>query len=198
MSTYKSNSHRSKEEVENKKVEKVVKGSVKTKKKSSSTRFKDVFIAEEASSVKDYILMDVLLPTIKKAISDIVSNGVDMLLYGETGRSSSRRSGSKVSYSKYYDERDRGRERDYRRIKSAYDYEDIFLETRAEAEEVLNRMDDLIDNYGIVSVADLYDLVGISSNYTDNKYGWTNLRNARVERARDGYYLNLPKALPID
>lgn len=198
MSTYKSNSHRSKEEAENKKVEKVVKGAVKTKKKSSSTRFKDVFIAEEASSVKDYILMDVLLPTIKKAISDIVSNGVDMLLYGETGRSSSRRSGSKVSYSKYYDERDRGRERDYRRIKSAYDYEDIFLETRAEAEEVLNRMDDLIDNYGIVSVADLYDLVGISSNYTDNKYGWTNLRNARVERARDGYYLNLPKALPID
>ena len=198
MSTYKSNSHRSKEEVENKKVEKVVKGAVKTKKKSGSTRFKDVFIAEEASSVKDYILMDVLLPTIKKAISDIVSNGVDMLLYGETGRSSSRRSGSKVSYSKYYDERDRGRERDYRRIKSAYDYEDIFLETRAEAEEVLNRMDDLIDNYGIVSVADLYDLVGISSNYTDNKYGWTNLRNARVERARDGYYLNLPKALPID
>ena len=62
MSTYKSNSHRSKEEVENKKVEKVVKGAVKTKKKSGSTRFKDVFIAEEASSVKDYILMDVLLP----------------------------------------------------------------------------------------------------------------------------------------
>lgn len=199
MSEYKSNSHRSKEEqVENKKVEKVVKGSVKTKRRSSGAKFKDVFMAEEASSVKDYILMDVLLPAVKKAISDVVTNGIDMILYGETGRSSSGRKSSKVSYTKYYDDRERGYERDYRRVRRGYEFEDIFLETRGEAEEVLNRMEDLIDNYGIVSVADLYDLVGITGNYTDNKYGWTNLRNARIERARDGYYLNLPKALPID
>ena len=72
------------------------------------------------------------------------------------------------------------------------------FDTRKEAEEVLDRMDDLIDTYGVVSVADLYDLVGISGNYTDNKYGWTNLRNADVQRVRDGYLLKLPKALPFD
>ena len=72
------------------------------------------------------------------------------------------------------------------------------LETRGEAEDVLSRMDELIDTYGVVSVADLYDLVGISCNYTDNKYGWTNLRNAEPVRVRDGYMLKLPKALPID
>ena len=61
-------------------------------------------------------------------------------------------------------------------------------------------MEDLLDQYKLVSVADLYDLVGISGDYTDNKYGWTNLRNARVERLRyeDGYILKLPKALPLD
>ena len=59
-------------------------------------------------------------------------------------------------------------------------------------------MDELIETYGIVSVADLYDLVGKSCNYTDNKYGWTNIRNAEPVRVRDGYLLKMPKAGPID
>ena len=71
------------------------------------------------------------------------------------------------------------------------------LETRGEAEEVLARMDELIDMYGQVSVADLYDLVGKTCEYTDNKYGWTNIRNAEPVRVRDGYLLKMPKALPI-
>ena len=122
-----------------------------------------------------------------------------MILYGEArGKDRRRDSGSRVSYTKYY-ERDRDREYDRNRSRrSVYDYDDIILDTRREAEDVLNRMDDLIDAYGMVSVADLYDLVGVSGNYTDNKYGWTNLRNAEVRRTRDGYLIKLPKALPFD
>ena len=59
-------------------------------------------------------------------------------------------------------------------------------------------MEEEIDQYGIISVSDLCELVGISGNYTDNKYGWTSLRTADVVRTRDGYILKLPKALPID
>jgi hypothetical protein len=200
MSEFKSNSHRSKEgqtsEVKEKKVEQVAKA--KTKKKSDVKKFADVFVAEDVTSVKDYILMEVLLPAAKKAISDIVTNGIDMLLYGEP-RSKSKGRESKTSYTKYYSDRDRDYERPGRsRGRYGYDYDDIILDTRREAEEVLDRMDDLIDNYGMVSVADLYDLVGISGNYTDNKYGWTNLRNADIQRVRDGYLLKLPKALPFD
>ena len=58
-------------------------------------------------------------------------------------------------------------------------------------------MDELIDTYGIVSVADLFDLVGITGNYTDNKYGWKNISNAKAIRVWDGYILSLPKAIPI-
>ena len=197
MAEYKGNSHRSKEqnEVVEKKVEQIAKG--KTKKKSEVKKFADTFIAEDITSVKDYIINDVLIPAAKKAITDIISNGIEMLLYGET-RSKSKDRSTKVSYTKYYD-RDRDYDRPSRsRGRYGYDYDDIILDTRREAEEVLDRMDDLIDNYGMVSVADLYDLVGISGNYTDNKYGWTNLRNADVQRVRDGYLLKLPKALPFD
>ena len=73
-----------------------------------------------------------------------------------------------------------------------------FFDTRGEAEEVLSRLDELIEMYGLVRVADLYDLVGITGDYTDNKYGWKNIRNARVERTRDGYAIKLPRALLID
>ena len=59
-------------------------------------------------------------------------------------------------------------------------------------------MCELLDIYKTVTVADLKDLVGVTPIYTDNKYGWTNLRNADVQRVRDGYLLKLPKALPFD
>ena len=83
-------------------------------------------------------------------------------------------------------------------MRSGYSFDDIVLESRGEAEEVLSRMDELLEMYEIVSVADLYDLVGITHDYTDNNYGWTNIRTAEVVRVRNGgYMLKLPKVLPI-
>lgn len=191
---YQSNSYRSKDTNENndekKKIEKVVVGQVKTKKKSGISKFFSGFIADETQDIKTYLFKDVVVPTIKKSISDVV----DMILYGG---GSKRRSttASRVSYRSYYDDpRDT---RSESRITPAYNYDDIILDSRGDAEEVLNQLNDLIDVYKIASVADLYDLVGITGNYTDNKYGWTNLSNADVVRTRDGYKLKLPRALPI-
>ena len=59
-------------------------------------------------------------------------------------------------------------------------------------------MDAIIDEYDVVSVADLYDLVGITGRYTDQDYGWTNIHNARAVRCRDGgLTLELPKVKPL-
>lgn len=198
---FKSNSHKSKEVDEKKKVEKVVKGKVKTKKKNGITKFADVFVSEDVSSVKSYIIGEVLIPAMKKALSDIVTNGIDMILYGESGVTKRKSPGSRVSYTNYYDRRDRDRDRygyDDRRVRAGYDFNDVILDSRGEAEDVLSRMDELIDNYGIVSVADFYDLCGITGSYTDNKYGWTDIRSAQVVRVRDGYKIKLPRALPLN
>lgn len=204
---YAPNSHKSKEEKaltevpERKKLEKVVTGKVKTKKRNEISKLGEIFIAEDARNVKSYILMEVLVPAVKKAISDIVTNGIDMLLFGEGGRTRKTSSASTVSYRNYYDQKDVTR-RDYSsarvRTRTGYSYDDIILETRGEAEEVLARMDELIETYGIVSVADMYDLVGKTCNYTDNKYGWTNILNAEPIHVRDGYMLKMPKAGPIN
>ena len=197
---YKPNSHKFREgqteALTDKKIQKVVHGKVKTKPKSCMSKITDIFISEDAANVKSYIVMDVLVPAVKKAISDIVRDGIDMILYGESRGRRNSTSSSYVSYRDYSRSDDRDRFRDSR-TRSGYNHDDIILESRGEAEEVLTRMDELIDTYGVVSVADLYDLIGKSCEYTDNKYGWTNIRNAEPIRVRDGYMLKLPKALPI-
>lgn len=197
MEDYKSNSHKSKEELKKKEVGKIVTGEVKTKKKTEVRKFADTFISEDISNVKSYILMDVLIPALKKAISDVVTNGIDMILYGETGKTKKSTTASKISYRSYY-ERDNDKDDYISSRRRGYDYDDVILESRGEAEDVLMRMDELIDVYGIVSVGDYYDLVGIQGDYTSEKYGWTNIRNAQVVRVREGYMIKLPRALPIN
>ena len=196
LENYPSNSHKARsinEEQkveEKKKVEKVVVGTVKTKKKHGLGKLFRNVVSDDAKDIKSYLVSDIVIPTIKKTISDTV----DMVLYGGKHKSSSI--SSRVSYRSFYDE---PRNRDTRdaRPSVAYSYDDIILESRGEAEEVLSSLNDMIDTYQIASVADLYDLVGLTGNYTDNKYGWTNLASAEVIRVRDGYMLKLPRAVPI-
>lgn len=198
---YKPNSHRSKEQahepMEDKKIEKVVTGTVKQRKKTGLSRAASTFMPGDVDSVKSYILMDVLVPSIKRAISDIVCNGINMLLGEPTRGKGGNSIGAKVSYRQYY--RDPDEQRDYARprAQAQYSYDDIIFDNRGDAEEVLYRMEELLERFEVVSVADLFDMAGISCNYTDNKYGWTDLRSAHVERVRDGYIINLPRATSL-
>lgn len=201
LEQYKPNSNKYKEEKalaekREKKVEKVVTGKVITKKEGFFSKMFRGFISEDAKDVKSYVFGDVLIPAIKKAISDIVTDGIDIILYGESRGKRGRSTAERISYRSYYDRND-----SYRRPVASYNdysYDSIILSSRGEAEEVLARMDELMDTYGLVSVADLKDLVGINGNYTDNKYGWTSIKSAEVVRVRDGYTIKMPRAVPID
>ena len=84
-----------------------------------------------------------------------------------------------------------------RSARSRHDFDDIILETRGEAEDVLSHLVDLIEDYGVASVGDYYDLLGIESAFTDNKYGWTNVADGYIDRTRDGYCIRLPRPREI-
>lgn len=177
-----------------KRAEKVVHGKVKTK-KNEVRKWTDMFISEDVANVKDYIIMDVIVPSIKKAVYDLVVGTLDMSLWGGRGGSNKRPTADKISY-RDYTSASRRDERNYssNRSLASYQYDEIVLDTRGEAEAVLTRMDEMIDQYDEVRVADLYDLVGITGEYTDNKYGWTNIHDAQVIRVRDGYKIKMPRA----
>lgn len=196
------NSHKARDEKkasaqEEKRVDKVVHGKVKTQ-KNNKRKLADLFISEDAGNVKNYIFLDVIIPAVKKAIYDLVVGALDMSLYGGRGGSGKRSTADRVSY-RDYNSVSRRDTRSYEsaRTTSGYSYDDIVLETRGEAEAVLSRMDEIMEEYEIVRVADLYDLVGITGEHTDNKYGWTNIRNAKIVRVRDGWKIEMPRALPI-
>lgn len=180
-----------------KRAEKVIKGEAKVK-KNEMRKLTDVFISEDVGNVKNYILMDVIVPAVKKAIYDLVVGTLDMSLYGGRGGGAKRSTADKVSY-RDYNGVSRRDERTYNtnRTASGYSYDDIVVDTRGEAETVLMRMDEIMEEYESVRVADLYDLVGITGQYTDNNYGWTNIRNAEVVRVRDGYKIKMPRAIPL-
>lgn len=206
MEEYKPNSHAYKEQqkeelnpISKKKFEKVVTGSVRTKKKSEAHKLMDIFLPEDITSVKSYILYDILVPAVKRFLSD----SVDAILYPGGDGPRRKTTASKISYAGYY----RG-ERDRRvdppsRVRNGFDYDDIVFDSRGDAEAVLTAMQDAIERFGMVSVGDLYDLAEVSTtNYATNKYGWKDVRDicgAEVVRLRDGgYVLKLPRAIPLN
>lgn len=199
---YPSNSHKSREEKdEPKKIEKVIKGPVKMKKKSFGRKILETFIGDDIHSVSSYILYDVLIPAAKDTVANMVKGGIEMLLFGESkgSRTTRDRGRSYVSYDRYSSAPRRDERRDISpRNRARHNFDEIILDTRGEAEEVLSHLVDLIIDYGQASVSDLYDLLGMTGNFTDNKYGWTDLRSASVSRVRDGYVMNLPRAVLLD
>jgi len=202
MNDYKPNSNRFKEEkkaMEKKKFDKVVTGKATTRKKTGLNKFAEAFLSEDIHSVISYLGSDVLIPAMKSAIFNTITNGTDMLLYGEAKHADRKSSSDRVSYRRYYDDRDD--RRTTRASNVGFQYEDVVVESRGEAEDILSRMDEALDVYGVVSIADLYDLAGLSSEirHTHNKYGWTSIRNADIVRVRgDNYMIRMPKAMPID
>lgn len=186
-----------------KKVDRIVQGEVVRRKKPLARRFGEYFLPGNAKSVWGYIAMDILVPAARDAISDSFHEGFDRLWEGESrGRSHRGRKrsggGSYVSYNNYSRRDDRDESRNIsRRGRSNHDFDEIILPSRVEAEEVVDRLFDLVAKYEIATVSDLYDLVGIPATPTDEKWGWEDLRGAGVTRIRGGYLLELPKPEPV-
>lgn len=204
---YKPNSYRSREAEQQqqnnttqRKIEKVVSGPVTIKKKSGLQKFADGFIQDDLPKLKDHVLFDIVIPSTKKAIVDII----ETIFWGD-GRRGGRSSlpGSKVSYGSFYN-RSQTNDRPSRptsNIRNDLDYDDVEVDSAGDAELVLDSLNEIIATYGFARVADLYELVGISThNQCANNYGWTNLSTAGYQRNRygDKYVLKLPRALPID
>ncbi len=172
----------------------------KNAKKSLGVKFAEAFISDDIDSVKRYVVMDVIIPAIKDALADTVIGAVEMMLFGSTRKSSgSRRT---VSNGGYYDysasSRSREKQRNERQGPTKADYRNLVFDSRSEAEVVLDNLNEYIAEYGAVSVSELLYSVNLSADFTDNKYGWTDLSDAKVRHVREGWLLDIPRAYPLD
>lgn len=206
MDNYKPNSNRynelkaqqSIEEANSKKLESVVSGNVSMRKKTTLKKVADIFFQKDINDVKSYLIMDVLIPEIRDALYNLVMNGLDMMLYdGKRTRKSSSNT-MRVNYSAKYNNQTSIPESSNSspRTKSGLNFDDVVFDDRMDAEEVLNQMLNIIEQYDSVSVADFCELAGIPGEYTDRKYGWTSLGAAEVKPiSGGGYILKLPRVI---
>ena len=181
--------------MEERQIKKVVQGTAKTRKKSGIHNLTEVFVSEDAGNVKSYLREDVLIPGIRKILYTIISEGAHMIFLGGAGARKGVGS-SKISYRDFYEQKDVVRRPETTR--NRFDHDDILFDSRGDAEAVLDEMIEVIGKYGLVTVADMYDMAQLSQPYTSNRYGWTNLSSAEVKRVGGGYILDLPKAKPIE
>lgn len=185
---------------------KVIEGEAKKIKKGIGQKFLDTFVQGDISDVSGHILHDILIPSAIETIGDMGHNLVDGMIYGDDApaRSHSRRSRNRertsIDHGTGRSTRDREKARQHNR--RTLNFDDIWLETREEAAMVLEELQSRIDDYDRATVADLYDAVGWDHDYTESKYGWYDLDQARIIRVRGaegyGYSLELPKAELLD
>lgn len=184
--SYPGNSDRAKE-----KKEIVPVAKARVKRESTARKVVGEIIKEDARSVGETVLWDVIIPTVKNLISDTVTRSIDSMLYGDS-RPRSRNNYSDYSgYSRPKGSRDRPVERRERRSARQAEPErnEIIFDTRSDANDVIDRMSDIIDQYGQASLADLNALIGASSNFIDDNWGWTDMGSFNVRQVRDGFML---------
>ena len=177
------------------------------KKPGLGRKFKKLFLADDVDDIGGYLRDDLIIPTLK----DVALNFLEAALWG-TRRSGglSRDSGRRTrsGYTNYSQSSSvarvsrgstRNREEESRASAKKFDILDnLLFRTKAEAEDILMRMEDYLDTYDSgVPIGYLYELLDISGDWTAEYYGWKDLRRARTTRVSNGYVLELPDPIEL-
>lgn len=152
---------------------------------------------------------EVVKPGLFDWASDIVYGTVDRAFEELPGR---RRSGrgrrrsrrSHTSYERYYDDDDY--DDYYEEKKRKYQRSDEFTEvphlSREKCEKILRRMEEYIQDYGYVSVAQVKYVA--ASKYlsqvtsTDHKFGWTSMKQVDSYKSSGEYYIMMEDPRELD
>lgn len=175
----------------------IVEGAVKVP-RPATRRFFDFLFAESPKAVGRKIASDVIVPRIKQGFEEAANSFLSGMLWGgnrPTGLiSGSTMRGGATAYSAI----STGMGSSLLQARQATEvqrvsYEDLAFPTLEAAEFCLANMIELLNQYRVVAIGDLNDMVGNTSQPSDNAYGWNNLDGARISKDRNGFRLELPR-----
>lgn len=201
---YQGNSNKQKEEATTptkKVVEPVVTGKVVQRKKGIGQKAKAIFFGGEFKSAADFTLAERVFPAIRNMMYDAGMGILQGVIFGRSHQRPNTPSsmGSRITYNNPLQARQQVRggvmipdQPPYHRQINRRQANDIIFAGREDAALVLERLGDIIDQYKVASLADLYDLIGMPVAQVDHKWGWTYMNNAEIRQTRDGYLLELP------
>lgn len=174
----------------------VSQGAVKRKRKGILSKLSQAVFYTPKEEVEDYLIDQVIVPTIMNSIADILGDAIDYVFRGRPGGRSNR---SKNSYGSNV-------QTDYRAISEApggrrrapgamRGTDEVVFKSRAEATDVLEELVNAVDRFGRASVYNFYEAARLSApnGYVDQNFGWYDLSSAHAENYKGDWYLVMPK-----
>lgn len=183
--------------------EKKVIAKAKVQKKSAIKEALRTFFARDLPEIAEHLVVDVAIPAAKNVITDMVTQGIQQLLYGKvdpkrlsTYGYTSYSSSSRVNRRTGYYESRRTERREPHQPKPT-NVEDLVFDTRGDAIDVVEFIAEQIEEYGQISVADLMSSVGIQPRYTDERWGWTTTDAFEIRQIREGWLVSADRPEPL-
>ena len=168
------------------------------------------FFASSVSEVARYLWNDVVKPGVKNLLFDMIVNGSSNMLFDDY-RTPAPRQGqrfNRIGYNNMYIDESRligpgeRRSRGTSLVSQANseamgDY--IWFQFKQDAQKCIEDANDIIDQYDWVSVLEVYELAGMTCDYTLSDYGWRTFNVADPKPytkpdGRRGWIIRLPKA----
>jgi hypothetical protein len=161
-------------------------------------------MCNDADDMKHYVLHDVLVPGLKSTTLDVLSR-----LFYNQGFTSSRKSvNSGTAYDKMFTQ---GSKYHYKPARKTYaespsrrapinddiKYDEIVFSNRDKAENFVRRLYSRIDMSEDVSIAEVYDLLGQRSDWTDANWGWNSKQAINIVKVPQGWYIDFDEPVQI-
>lgn len=199
-------------------VKPVVTGAKVSKPKETfGTKLKNAFIAPGVDNVGQYMINDVIIPSVRNTI---LSAGISMLYYLFQGRKTPQsgytpysgyspygsilpwnpiaRVGTPTSTVNYGGYSTTPQQTTAPVSRPMVKPTDVVIPDRGQAELALDSITDVLKQYGACSLGTFFEIVGVPSNgYTDYQYGWKSLYGVTIKSTAGGYYLDMPRAMPL-
>lgn len=158
--------------------------------------FDEIFV-NSAKDVGNYVLHDVLIPYFKDTVYNIIMGGLNAFFYngkktigrlGGANKSFSANATADVGISTSVSDQRR------------FDFVNVAFPTKDDADDALEALQDILDEYPTVSVANFYSIAKVKNdNYMANDWGWRRgaLESATVGLTPNGYVITFPKVRPL-
>lgn len=171
----------------------------------ATRRFLDYVFAESPKKLGAKIGRDIVIPRIKAGFEEAANSFLSGMLWGPNGgrpisnivQGTVLRAGG-MNYNAISQQPSAAlMAAQANQTRSSGNYQDLVCGTQQQAEVLLANMFDLLNQYRVVTVADLYELANITPAISDGSYGWTSLEGARIVKSAEGYVLQLPRPILI-
>lgn len=184
--------------------------------KSNFQKAIGLFFADDAEMVSESIVDDFIKPRMKsfakesvmqfkRFLVDSLTGCIQMLVYGKAAQKNTTtttfRTGG-TNYTAFFEGTPVSTSTvtlttPTTQLTSEYGVVAVRIDTYGNAQSVLGEMIGLLKRYSHVTVADYYQLVGVTPKKTDWNYGWFDLDDVNIVAYAGGWLLQFPKPVPM-